>query len=199
MSGPRFLVTGGTGSFGQTMVRRLLKAGAAEVRVFSRDEAKQDAMRNQLRDGRVRYYIGDIRNADSLMRACRDVDFVFHARNNPQARTNILRAVRQRHVLPRLGHPAVRRADQGRPAADGHRFHDDPVRHVPGGLGRPGRTRLRQGPAGDIFIRKAQACTVLDLATAVCNLFGVPAKIEVIGVRHGEKMYEILASREELA
>jgi UDP-N-acetylglucosamine 4,6-dehydratase len=51
---------------------------------------------------------------------------------------------------------------------------------------------------GDIFIRKAQACTVLDLATAVCNLFGVPAKIEVIGVRHGEKMYETLASREEL-
>src|SRR3954453_20834349 len=79
MSGSCFLITGGTGSFGQTMVDRLLAAGAAEVRVLSRDEAKQEAMRQRLRDSRVRYYVGDVRDYDSVLRASREVDFVFHA------------------------------------------------------------------------------------------------------------------------
>jgi UDP-N-acetylglucosamine 4,6-dehydratase len=73
------LVTGGTGSFGQTVTEALLERGAAEVRVLSRDEAKQDAMRHQFNDSRLRLYIGDIRDYLSVERATRGVDYVFHA------------------------------------------------------------------------------------------------------------------------
>lgn len=73
------LVTGGAGSFGQTVVRQLLNQGAGEVRVLSRDEAKHDDFRRQLGDGRARFYIGDVRDYDSVHRVTRDVDYVFHA------------------------------------------------------------------------------------------------------------------------
>lgn len=72
-------ITGGTGSFGQTMVERLLATDAAEVRVVSRDEAKQDAMQQRAQDDRVRNYMGDVRGLDSALKASRDVDHVFHA------------------------------------------------------------------------------------------------------------------------
>ena len=73
------LVTGGTGSFGSTVVRRLLSGEVGQVRIFSRDELKQDDMRRELADSRVRFYIGDVRDYDSVDRATRGVDFVFHA------------------------------------------------------------------------------------------------------------------------
>lgn len=73
------LITGGTGSFGKTMLRRLLEQGIGQVRILSRDEEKQDALRNDLRDDRVRYYIGDIRDRESVDRAMANVDFAFHA------------------------------------------------------------------------------------------------------------------------
>ncbi|AXX99206.1 polysaccharide biosynthesis protein [Profundibacter amoris] len=73
------LITGGTGSFGKTMLRDLLDQGTPEVRIISRDEEKQDALRNVLRDERVRYYIGDIRDRESLDRAMHGVECVFHA------------------------------------------------------------------------------------------------------------------------
>ncbi|MBZ6377428.1 UDP-glucose 4-epimerase [Pacificimonas flava] len=73
------LITGGTGSFGKTMLQDLLDAGTPEIRVLSRDEEKQDALRNQLSDSRVRFYIGDIRERDSVDRAMKGVDAVFHA------------------------------------------------------------------------------------------------------------------------
>ena len=76
---PRSLKTGGTGSFGQTMVARLREAGAAEVRVLSLDEANQEAMRLTIRDDRVRYLLGDIRDYESLHKATRDFEFMFHA------------------------------------------------------------------------------------------------------------------------
>ena len=75
----RVLVTGGTGSFGSTMVRRLLDTDVAEIRILSRDEAKQDAMRRKLGDGRVKFHLGDVRDVDSVREATRGVDFVFHA------------------------------------------------------------------------------------------------------------------------
>jgi UDP-N-acetylglucosamine 4,6-dehydratase/5-epimerase len=77
--GRSVLITGGTGSFGKTMLRDLLLSGSEEIRILSRDEEKQDALRNDLRDARVRYYIGDIRNRDSVDRAMAGVDCVFHA------------------------------------------------------------------------------------------------------------------------
>ncbi|WP_095012255.1 SDR family NAD(P)-dependent oxidoreductase [Tsuneonella mangrovi] len=73
------LITGGTGSFGKTMLTGLLEQGLSEIRVFSRDEEKQDALRNRLGDPRVRYYIGDVRDRDSVNRAMHGVDAVFHA------------------------------------------------------------------------------------------------------------------------
>lgn len=73
------LITGGTGSFGKTMVRDLLASGVEEIRILSRDEEKQDALRTQLRDSRVRFYIGDVRDRDSVDRAVHGVDSIFHA------------------------------------------------------------------------------------------------------------------------
>src|SRR6476659_2197500 len=73
------LVTGGTGSFGATMIRRLLETDVREVRVLSRDELKQHELRQALNDSRVRFYIGDVRDEDSVRRATRGVDYVFHA------------------------------------------------------------------------------------------------------------------------
>ena len=73
------LITGGTGSFGKTMLSNLLKTDTQEIRVFSRDEEKQDAMRHEIRDDRLSFYIGDVRDRDSVLRAARGVDRVFHA------------------------------------------------------------------------------------------------------------------------
>ena len=73
------LVTGGTGSFGSTMVRHLIDKGAAEIRVFSRDEAKQDNLRSQIKDPRVRFYLGDTRDRQSVDNAVKGSEFVFHA------------------------------------------------------------------------------------------------------------------------
>ncbi|MFQ5624783.1 MAG: polysaccharide biosynthesis protein [Paracoccaceae bacterium] len=73
------LITGGTGSFGKTMLRDLLASGVPELRILSRDEAKQDALRNELRDSRIAYFIGDVRDADTVARAMRGIDSVFHA------------------------------------------------------------------------------------------------------------------------
>lgn len=78
-SGKTVLITGGTGSFGHTVTKRLLERDIAEVRVFSRDEAKQDLMRHELNDKRVRFYVGDVRDYESVYRATRDVDYIFHA------------------------------------------------------------------------------------------------------------------------
>ena len=77
--GARVLVTGGTGSFGHTVAKKLLERDVSEIRVFSRDEAKQDLMRHEIPDSRLRFYVGDVRDYDSVDRATRDIDFVFHA------------------------------------------------------------------------------------------------------------------------
>lgn len=77
--GARVLVTGGTGSFGHTVAKKLLERDVAEIRIFSRDEAKQDLMRHEIKDSRLRFYVGDVRDYDSVERATRDVDFIFHA------------------------------------------------------------------------------------------------------------------------
>ncbi|WP_279638243.1 SDR family NAD(P)-dependent oxidoreductase [Nocardioides seonyuensis] len=262
------LVTGGTGSFGHTMVRRLLHAGIREVRVFSRDELKQHDMRRALDDDRVRFYIGDVRDYDSVDRATRGVDHVFHAaalkqvpsceffpleavrtnvmgsanvieasnangvrsvvclgtdkaaypvnamgmskammekvaqafaRNNPTANT-VVSTVRYGNVMMSRGSVIPLFVDQlkaGRPLT----------------VTDPGMTRFLMSleeavllvehafvnaAPGDLFIRKAPACTIEVLAQAVAKAMGTAADIRVIGTRHGEKLYETLATREEL-
>lgn len=262
------LVTGGTGSFGLTMVRHLLAGGVGQVRVLSRDELKQHEMRSAINDDRVRFYIGDVRDYDSVHRATLDVDLVFHAaalkqvpsceffpmeavrtnvmgssnvieaanangvasvvclgtdkavypvnamgmskammektaqafaRNNPGAKT-VVSTVRYGNVMASRGSVIplfVEQLRSGQPLT----------------LTDPKMTRFlmsleeavllvehafANATPGDLFVRKAPASTVADLAVAVAELLGVVPDIRVIGTRHGEKLYETLATREEL-
>jgi UDP-N-acetylglucosamine 4,6-dehydratase len=269
LSGRCFLITGGTGSFGQTMVSRLLSGGAAEVRVLSRDEAKQDDLRRRLRDDRVRFYVGDVRDYDTVLKATRDVEYVFHAaalkqvpsceffpleavRTNVLGSANVVDACERNHVaalvflstdkavypvnamgmskalMEKVAQAHVRNNPSARTVVSCVRYGNvmysrgsviplfvEQIRSgLPLSVTDPLMTRFlmsltdsvelvehaftHAGP-GDVFIRKASACTIGDLATAVSTLFGVPAKMNVLGIRHGEKMYETLASREELA
>lgn len=262
------LVTGGTGSFGHTMVRRLLDSGVGEVRILSRDELKQHDMRNRLSDDRVRFYIGDVRDYESVDRATRGVDFVFHAaalkqvpsceffpmeamktnvlgssnvieasnangvrsvvclgtdkaaypvnamgmskammekvaqafaRNNPTAKT-VVSTVRYGNVMMSRGSVIplfIEQIRAGKPVTvtDPHmtRFLmslDEAVLLV--------EHAFEHAKPGDLFIRKAPASTIEDLAKGVGAAMGVEPRIKVIGTRHGEKLYETLATREEL-
>jgi UDP-N-acetylglucosamine 4,6-dehydratase/5-epimerase len=263
------LVTGGTGSFGSTMVRRLLGTDVREVRVLSRDELKQHEMREALGDSRVRFYLGDVRDEDSVRRATRGVDFVFHAaalkqvpsceffpleavrtnvlgsanvieaanangvhsvvclgtdkaaypvnamgmskalmekvaqafaRNNPTATTTVS-TVRYGNVMMSRGSVIplfVGQARSGRPLT----VTDPKMTRFLMSLGDAVHLvehAFEHARPGDLFIRKAPASTVEDLAVAVSSLLGVDGKLQVIGTRHGEKLYETLATREELA
>ena len=263
------LVTGGTGSFGSTMVRRLLASNVEEVRILSRDELKQHEMRSTLHDPRVRFYIGDVRDYGSVDRATRGVDYVFHAaalkqvpsceffpmeavrtnvigshnvieasnsngvrsvvclgtdkaaypvnamgmskammekvaqafaRNNPTAST-VISTVRYGNVMMSRGSViplflAQLRAGQPVTVTDPSmtRFLmslDEAVSLVD--------HAFQNAQPGDLFIRKAPACTIETLALAVGKAVGVEPELKVIGTRHGEKLYETLATREELA
>jgi UDP-N-acetylglucosamine 4,6-dehydratase/5-epimerase len=264
----RFLITGGTGSFGQSMLARLLRAGAQEVRVLSRDEAKQDDLRRKLRDDRVRFYVGDVRDADSVNKATKGVGYVFHAAALKQVpsceffpleavRTNVLGSANVVDACERNGVRSavflstdkavqpinamgISKAMMEKVAQAHARNNPDAVTNVscvrygnvmysrgsviplfieqiragqPITVTEPKMTRFLMSLAesvdlvehafthavpGDVFIRKAAASTVADLGEALCNLFGVPFKMNVLGVRHGEKMAETLATREEL-
>lgn len=267
--GSTVLVTGGTGSFGSTMVQRLLQRDVGEVRIFSRDELKQDDMRRRLQDERVRFYIGDVRDYESVDRATRGVDYVFHAaalkqvpsceffpleavktnilgsanvieasnangvqslvclgtdkaaypvnamgmskammekvaqafaRNNPTART-VVSTVRYGNVMMSRGSVIplfVEQIRAGQPLTvtdpEMTRFLmslDEAVMLV--------EHAFAHARPGDLFIRRAPACTVKDLAKAVAMALGAEPDVQVIGTRHGEKLFETLATREELA
>jgi len=265
----RVLVTGGTGSFGSTMVRRLLDTDVREIRILSRDELKQHEMRQALGDPRVRFYLGDVRDEDSVHRATRGVDFVFHAaalkqvpsceffpleavrtnvlgsanvieaanangvhsvvclgtdkaaypvnamgmtkalmekvaqafaRNNPTASTTVS-TVRYGNVMMSRGSVIplfVEQARSGRPLT----VTDPKMTRFLMSLGDAVHLvehAFEHARPGDLFIRKAPASTVGDLALAVASVLGVDGDLQVIGTRHGEKLYETLATREELA
>jgi UDP-glucose 4-epimerase len=268
LSGTTVLVTGGTGSFGSTMTRRLLTLGVREVRILSRDEVKQDDLRRELKDARARFYIGDVRDADGVAEAMRGVDHVFHAaalkqvpsceffpaqavrtnvngsanvieaaaaagarsvvclstdkavypinamgmtkalmektaqafvRNNPQCPTRVS-VVRYGNVMASRGSVIPLFAHQAKAG-------------LPLTVTDPNMTRflmsltesvalveyaLANAQSGDLLVRKSPACTVGDLATAVALVLEATAKLEIIGSRHGEKLYETLLSREEM-
>lgn len=268
-SGKSVLVTGGTGSFGHTVTTQLLSRDVREVRVLSRDEAKQDLMRHTIADPRVRFYVGDVRDYLSVERATRDVDFVFHAAALKQVpsceffpmeavRTNILGSENVVRAAENCGVKSLvcLSADKAvypvnamgmtkammEKVARSHGLNNPNamttvscVRYgnvmysrgsvIPPFIGQlragkpltitnPEMTRFMMSLADsvdlvehtfvnanqrDLFIRKAQACTIGDLAQALINLFRVTANIEIIGTRHAEKLSEALASREELS
>lgn len=268
-AGRTVLVTGGTGSFGSTMVRRMLSGDVGEVRILSRDEAKQDDLRRDLADSRARFYLGDVRDRASVDNAMRGVDFVFHAaalkqvpsceffpdqaiRTNVHGSANTIEAAGAhgvRSVVCLSTDKAVYPINaMGMSKALMEKTAQAFARNNPGSqttvsivrygnvmysrgsviplfveqlrAGRPltvtdpSMTRFlmslaesvdlveyafTNAVAGDLFVRKAPASTVLDLAAGVARVCGAEPEIRTIGTRHGEKLYETLLSREEMA
>ena len=268
-NGKRILITGGTGSFGHTVTKKLLSRNVGEIRVLSRDEAKQDQMRHEINDPRVRFYVGDVRDYLSVERATRDVDYVFHAaalkqvpsceffpieavKTNIMGSENVVRASESAGVASlvclstdKAVYPVnamgMSKAMMEK-VAQSHGLNN-PHAHTTVSCVRYGNVMYSRGSViplfinqlkagknltvtnpdmtrfmmsldasvelvehaflnaqqGDLFIRKAAACTIGDLAQALSNLFGVTRPVEVIGTRHAEKVSEALASREELS
>ena len=264
-----FLITGGTGSFGNAVLRRLLKTNVREIRIFSRDEKKQEDMRIALANDKVKFYIGDVRNLDSLTEAMIGVDSVFHAaalkqvpscefypmeavRTNILGTENVLNAAIATHVkrvvvlsTDKAVYPVnamgiskamaekvmiakSRNVPEGGPVICATRYGNVMasrgsviplfVSQIKAGqpltVTDPRMTRFlmsledsvdlvfhafEHGRQGDIFIQKAPASTVGDLATALSELLGSTSPVRVIGTRHGEKLHEVLVSREERA
>ncbi|AZO80475.1 MULTISPECIES: polysaccharide biosynthesis protein [unclassified Bosea (in: a-proteobacteria)] len=269
IKGKTLLITGGTGSFGNVVLRRFLREGIGEVRVFSRDEKKQEDMRLELKNDRVKFYIGDVREPDSLRAPMRGVDFIFHAaalkqvpscefypmeavRTNVLGASNVLEAAidagAQRVVVlstDKAVYPinamgiskammekiTVARARllaksdttlcatrYGNVMASRGSVIPLFVSQVKAGqpitITDPNMTRFlmsleesvdlviyayRNAEQGDIFIKKAPASTIGHLAEAVMQIFDKRVPVKVIGTRHGEKRYESLVSREEMA
>lgn len=267
-SGKKLLITGGTGSFGHTVAAKLLASDVEQIRIFSRDEAKQDAMRHEMNDSRLKFYVGDVRDYESVLRASRDVDFIFHAaalkqvpsceffpmeavRTNIVGSENVVRAadangvksvvclgtdkavypVNAMGMTKALMEKVAQSYGLNNPETEtivscvryGNVMYSRgsviPLFIQQIKLGKkititdPSMSRFlmslsdsvdlvdfafHNAAQGDLFVRKAPASTIGDLATAVCNLFEVTPDVEVIGTRHAEKASEALASREEL-
>ncbi|MEI7892777.1 MAG: polysaccharide biosynthesis protein [Myxococcales bacterium] len=262
------LITGGTGSFGNAVLRRFLHTDIKELRVFSRDEQKQEDMRIQLQSSKVKFYIGDVRNYDSLHSAMTGVDYVFHAaalkqvpscefypmealRTNALGAENVLNAALasgvkkviclstdkavypinamglSKAMMEKLMVAKSRTSDTKTTVLCATRYGNviasrgsviplfiKQLRNgEPLSVTDPNMTRFlmslddavdlvlyafSHARPGDIFVQKAPACTILDLAIALKKLFQVDNPIRVIGTRHGEKLYETLLTREEL-
>lgn len=263
------MLTGGTGSFGQTVLKRFLDTEVKEIRIFSRDEKKQEDMRIALANDKVKFYIGDVRDYDSISQAMIGVDYVFHAaalkqvpscefypmeavRTNVLGTENVLNAAIERGVA----RVVVLSTDKavypinamGISKAMAEKLMVAKSRTVPAGgtvlcatrygnvmasrgsviplfieqlragepltITDPEMTRFlmsledsvdlvlhafAHAEQGDLFIQKAPASTVGDLAEALKKLFNKANPVKVIGTRHGEKLYESLVSREEMA
>lgn len=262
------LVTGGTGSFGTAIVDRFLRTDISEIRIFSRDEKKQDEMRSQYNSPKLKFYIGDVRDAQSLTSTLRGVDYVFHAaalKQVPSCEFYPLEAVKTNvlgteNVLEAAIHNSVKRvivlstdkavypinamgiskAMMEKVAIAKSRnvretiinitrygnvmasrgsviplFVSQILANQPITITDPEMTRFmmtlddavdlvlyafEHGEQGDVFVQKAPAATVYVLASALTEVLGeTDHPINIIGTRHGEKLYEVLLSREEVA
>src|SRR5688572_23423948 len=262
------LITGGTGTFGNAVLQRYLQSDIAEIRIFSRDEKKQDDMRRRWADPRIKFYIGDVRNEQSLRDAMTGVDIVFHAAALKQVpsceffpieavRTNVLGAesllnaaiaagVRRVIVLSTdkavypinamgiseammeklavaksrvaAGTTVICCTRYGNVMASRGSVVPHFIRQIQSGapltVTDPNMTRFmmsidgavdlvlwafEHGNPGDTFVQKAPAATLETLAQALKQVFQAANPIQVIGTRHGEKLYETLLTREEIA
>jgi UDP-glucose 4-epimerase len=264
-------ITGGTGSFGSTMLKRLLSIDCAEIRIFSRDENKQDTLRNSIMDERVRFFIGDVRDRDSVSKVIRGSDYVFHAAalkqvpsceffpmqaiaTNVNGSYNVIDTCFEHSVksivclsTDKAVYPinvmGMTKATMEKTAQSFARNMNSTqtrvaitrygnvmmsrgsviplfVKQISAGLPititDPEMTRFmmslsdsvqlveyafEHAHTGDLFVQKAPACTILDLAKGISLALGQGADPEtrVIGVRHGEKIYESLLGTEERA
>lgn len=263
------MITGGTGSFGKQVLKRFLSTDVSEIRIFSRDEKKQEEMRLELNNPKLKFYIGDVRNYDSVLQAMKGVNYVFHAaalkqvpscefypqeavRTNVQGAENVMAAACasgvQRVVLlstDKAVYPInamglskammekfmiakARMQTEGETVLCATRYGNVMasrgsviplfVQQLKEGksltVTDPNMTRFlmslddsvdlvlhayEHGKQGDIFVQKAPASTLADLAQALKELFNVSNPVQIIGTRHGEKLYESLVSREEMA
>jgi len=265
------LITGGTGSFGNAVLKRILHDEKfSEVRIFSRDEKKQDDMRHKYDCPKIKYYIGDVREKRSLDIAMKGADYVFHAAALKQVpsceffpmeavKTNILGAqnaiesaiengIRRMILLSTdkavypINAMGVSKAmmeklmqARARTLSDntdtilcGTRYGNVMatrgsviplfIDQIKSGadltITDPSMTRFMMtlddavdlvfytflhGENGDMFVQKSPASTIADLATALLDIFSSTAKLKIIGTRHGEKLYETLVNREEMA
>ncbi|MDO9010975.1 MAG: nucleoside-diphosphate sugar epimerase/dehydratase [Gallionella sp.] len=262
------MITGGTGSFGNTVLKRFLSTDVREIRIFSRDEKKQEDMRIAHNNSKLKFYIGDVRDYDSVYQAMRGVDYVFHAaalkqvpscefypmeavRTNVVGTENVLNAATangvkrvvvlstDKAVYP-INAMGISKAMAEKLMVAKSRMQSEtetvfcatrygnvmasrgsviPLfvsqlkESKPLTVTDPNMTRFlmsledsvdlvlyayEHGKQGDIFVQKAPASTVADLAQALKELFGGDSAVRIIGTRHGEKLYESLISREEM-
>lgn len=261
------LITGGTGSFGTAVLNRFLTTDHfKEIRIFSRDEKKQDDMRNLYKTDKIKYYIGDVRDYSSVEPATRGVDYVFHAaalkqvpsceffpmqavKTNVEGTQNVIRAAAANHVkkviclsTDKAAYPinamGISKAMMEKVAVAESRNLTDTVvcltrygnvmasrgsviplflnqiqKGEPITITDPNMSRFfmsledavdlvlfafEHGNPGDLFVNKAPAGTIGDLAKALIALTGKEVPIKIIGTRHGEKLYETLCTREEM-
>jgi len=261
------LITGGTGSFGHAVLNRFLHTDHfKEIRIFSRDEKKQDDMRNQLKNDKLKFYIGDVRDYNSIERAMRGVDYVFHAaalkqvpsceffpleatKTNVFGTQNVIDAAGFNKVkkviclsTDKAAYPinamGISKALMEKVAVAASRNLTDTTvcltrygnvmasrgsviplflkqikENNPITITDPNMTRFlmsldeavelvlfafENGNPGDLFVNKAPAGTIGDLAQALKELCKANNEIKIIGTRHGEKLYETLCTREEM-
>ena len=262
------LITGGTGSFGNAVLKRFLNTNIKEIRIFSRDEKKQDNMRQLYNNPKIKFYIGNVRDKRSVDTVMQGVDYVFHAaalkqvpsceffpmeavKTNVMGAENVLDAAIANHVskvivlstdkavypinamgmskalMEKVMIARSRNLDGSGTVLCGTRygniigsrgsviplFVSQVKANEPLTITDPDMTRFlmsldesvdlvnytfSKGNPGDIFVQKAPASTILDLAKAIIDLFNSKSKIKIIGTRHGEKLYESLLSREEM-
>ena len=206
------LITGGTGSFGNAVLKRFLDTDIKEIRVFSRDEKKQDDMRNLYHNDKLKFFIGDTRDYNSIYQAMHGVDYVFQAaalKQVPSCEFFPLEAVKTNVV----GTENVLTAAMCSRGSVIPLFIDQIKANHPITITDPNMTRFmmsldsavdlvlfafEHSKGGELFIQKAPAATIQTLAEAVCELFGNKQEPHIIGTRHGEKLYESLLTREEM-
>jgi UDP-N-acetylglucosamine 4,6-dehydratase/5-epimerase len=261
------LITGGTGSFGTAVLNRFLETDHfKEIRIFSRDEKKQDDMRNQYKNSKLKFYIGDVRNYNSIERAMHNVDYVFHAaalkqvpsceffpmeavQTNVMGTQNVIDAAVRYNVqkviclsTDKAAYPinamGISKAMMEKVAVAASRnlekttvcltrygnvmasrgsviplFLKQIKEGQPLTITDPNMTRFlmsleeavelvlfafEHGNPGDLFVNKAPAGTIGDLALALKQMCNATNEIKIIGTRHGEKLYETLCTREEM-
>ena len=265
----KLLITGGTGSFGNAFLNKaLLENEFSEIRIFSRDEKKQDDLRKRIQNPKVKFYIGDVRDSQSVMNAVKDVDYIFHAAALKQVpsceffpieavKTNILGTDNVLTVAEHYGVKKVvilstdkaaypinamgmtkalmekvmiaksRNLDASKAIFCGTRYGNvmasrgsviplfiDQIKNnksitiTSGQMTRFMMTldhavelvlfAFKNGNNGDLFVQKSPAATIKTLAEALKGLYDSSAEVDEIGIRHGEKMYETLVTKEEM-
>lgn len=269
MIGKTLLITGGTGSFGNAVLDKFLETDIKEIRIFSRDEKKQDDMRHRYKNEKIKYYIGDVRDLSSVKNAMHGVDYIFHAaalkqvpsceffpleavKTNVFGTDNVLTAAIQAGVkrviclsTDKAAYPVnamgtskammekvivakSRTVSPEKTTICCTRYGNVMcsrgsviplfIEQIKSGsdltVTDPNMTRFimsleeavdlvifafNEGNSGDILVQKAPACTIGVLTQAVKELFNADNKVKIIGIRHGEKMYETLLTNEECA